>query len=372
MLRKIALAACSLVVSALVTTQSCADPFTDLIGLGGDSGKLAKLEFRLRESFGVTAVAWSPNGKYIATASTQGNRIHIWDVQERSIAKELKLESSAIEFHSLAWSPDGRYLAACGKPVLHVYATDTWTDAGSFTAADTGGCVRGTFSSDGRELALLTWPRYVRVFSVPSWQLLKTIEIWDGWAFGDMFKALAYLPRTHALLLAGSEYRRATQSNVGGIWFFEESEVVPSRTLQAYRAGGDHGGAGLVISLAVSPDGGRIATGTHTGNGSPGFEVTESVHILDVATGKLLGAPLDGDKSFGAEAGLAYTPDGRFIIAGHEDDRTRAIHLIDAKTLKVVDVVHASGFVFDVAVNARSTAFAAGAGGQVLVWSLPK
>jgi hypothetical protein len=69
--------------------------------------------------------------------------------------------------------------------------------------------------------------------------------------------------------------------------------------------------------------------------------------------------------SFGPTPGLAYTPDGRFLIAGHEEDITKAIHLIDAESLAVVDVVHAGNYVYDVAAHPRSTEFAAGAGKQV-------
>jgi len=53
------------------------------------------------------------------------------------------------------------------------------------------------------------------------------------------------------------------------------------------------------------------------------------VHIFDASTGKLLAAPLDGVEPFGAQTGLAYTPDGRFLIVGHEKSITKAVHLIE-------------------------------------------
>lgn len=50
---------------------------------GGTSGQFAKLEFRLRESFHPTSIAWSPDGRYIATGSTDSREIHIWEVSRR-------------------------------------------------------------------------------------------------------------------------------------------------------------------------------------------------------------------------------------------------------------------------------------------------
>lgn len=138
------------------------------------------------------------------------------------------------------------------------------------------------------------------------------------------------------------------------------------------RSAMDTGGSGGASSLAVSPDGKRLATGTHTGTGSGEYRTTVSVHIFDASTGKLLAAPLDGVEPFGAQTGLVYTPDGRFLIVGHEESITKAVHLIDAKSLQVVDVVHAGSTVYDIAVHPKSTLFAVGAGGQMLVWSLPK
>ncbi len=94
------------------------------------------------------------------------------------------------------------------------------------------------------------------------------------------------------------------------------------------------------MSAVLSPDGKQVATGTRTGSGiSSTVTITESVHILNLADGRLLGAPLDG-QPFGMVFGLGDTADGRYLIAGHEERRTRAIHIIDAKTLEVVDTVH--------------------------------
>ncbi|MGL4503431.1 MAG: WD40 repeat domain-containing protein, partial [Planktothrix sp.] len=53
-------------------------------------------------------VAYSPNGKSIATAGTQGT-IRLWDLSGRLLAE---FESAHRKIWTLAFSPDGKCLAA--------------------------------------------------------------------------------------------------------------------------------------------------------------------------------------------------------------------------------------------------------------------
>jgi WD40 repeat protein len=55
----------------------------------------------------VSALAWSPDGNYIACGTDNGTII-LWDVISRSIFARSRLHGSGI--HSLAWSPDSKYL----------------------------------------------------------------------------------------------------------------------------------------------------------------------------------------------------------------------------------------------------------------------
>ena len=364
-------------VVALVATltsgiqQTASGSIADLFGFGGDSGKIAKLEFRLRDSFDVTTVAWSPNGQYIATAGIFSNRIHIWDVKRRAIVKEMALEASGKHEHDLAWSPQGDYLAACAQEGLKVFATNTWALVTSFSGSHMGVCDQPVFSSDGRVLALLSFPTLER-FEVAGWRLTSQLPLTL-----KLIHAIAYLPGTHTLLLAGGEYT-GKETHFGRIWFLKADEVIPGRSILAYDTGAISGHGGDALSLAVSADGTRVATGTFTGAGYPPYVITDSVHILDVASGVLLGAPLDGVAKIGDaattgnETGLAYTPDGRFIIVGYASLYASVIHLVDAKSFKVADTFHGSGVVYDIAVDPQGTEFAAGSGDQVIVWSLPR
>lgn len=70
----------------------------------------------------VGGISWSPNGRYIAGSYGRSNKVYIWDTQEKNPNKTqdgLQLQSLLFgknNGHSatildLAWSPDGRYIA---------------------------------------------------------------------------------------------------------------------------------------------------------------------------------------------------------------------------------------------------------------------
>jgi WD40 repeat protein len=352
-----------------------------ILGFGATSGQVAKLEFQLKERYEPTSVAWSPDGRYIATGSTTDQRIDIWDVSQRKIVKVLFRKFPPAFFHELTWSPNSRYLTFCDAPgVLRLYRTSDWTEAHVFSGPPGGaGCTQSAFSSDSSQVALLG-TYFLGVYEIAGWRTLKSLNLSLGWGRGDLFDAVAYSPQSHSVLLAGGQYVTLIRfghkegSWEGRVWLFRPEDEVPSQSIHAYRAGDDRGGGADVLSLAVSPDGAFIATGAKTGAGIPPDRIaTESVHLLRVSDGRLIGAPLDGvdPMKFGADPAIAITHDGRYIISPHKV-RDGWIHVIDGRTFKVVDLVKADGFCFDVAVNQVNDEFAVGAGNRVTVWSLPR
>src|SRR6266404_8129904 len=347
----------------------------DLAGLGGDSGKLAKLEFRLKESFYVTAVAWSPNCRFIAISSTQRRLVHIWDVKTREVIKEVILGSAVPYYHDVSWSPDSRFVAFCDGPgsILRIYDSRDWSLAHTIGPEHAQGCEHVAFSSDGKQLAVLATNLFIA--SVGDWKPIKESRLHKGWGLAHEFHAVEYLPYTHTILLGGWQFHNVSTTAkyegraAGHVWFLLEDETEPHRDIQAYSTE-DRGGGG-VSTLAVAPDGTQIAAGTDTGSGTVATGmVTQSVRMFDVTSGKLLGAPLDGNLNFGVQTGLAYSADGRFLLVGHEEERTETIHIIDANSHTVVDVVHGSGSIYDIAADPSGPRFAAATGREVIVWSV--
>jgi WD40 repeat protein len=57
----------------------------------------------------VNTVAWSPDGRYIASGSSD-QTVQVWDARTGSLLVTYKGHSDVVT--SLAWSPDGRYIAS--------------------------------------------------------------------------------------------------------------------------------------------------------------------------------------------------------------------------------------------------------------------
>jgi WD40 repeat protein len=370
-LRKTA-SAITLMLLCVCSSRIQAGILGGLLGSGPDSGKLAKLQYELHDDMPVTSIVWSPDGNFIAASSAEGNKIHIWDLALRQRIHELE-RSSGGEFNELSWSPDGRYLSVCDgfRSRLRIYDSRIWTQVHLIVSDHDTNCKTSTFSSDGSELAVLG--NSLSVYATDDWRLLKFVDLQKSWALGMQFRAIAFVPTSRTILIGGDGRggRDRHIDHLGQVLILDSEDSIPSRMLPAYLED-PPAAIGGVICFAISPDGQSVATGTQTGAGNPPIElVRASVHVLKIADGSLQGAPLDR-QPFGEEIGVEYTPDGRYLIVAHGGTYTaHAIHLIDAKTLQVLDVVHAGNSVYGLAVHPQSTQFAIAAGDRIAVWSLP-
>jgi hypothetical protein len=114
--------------------------------------------------------------------------------------------------------------------------------------------------------------------------------------------------------------------------------------------------------VKADPEGTRIVTAVSEGSHH------NTVRVIERSSGKLVGMPLD-QISDGIPKGLAYTPDSRFLLIGENNgDGPRPLYIVDAKTMRVLDVVHAFARIRDVAVHPQSTMFAAASFDGFTVW----
>jgi RNA polymerase sigma factor (sigma-70 family) len=251
------------------------------------------LRIRVRDGK-VTAVAFAPDGQTLAGAC--GKTVRLWDARTGRQLRELRGHQDEIEL--IAFSPDGKLLAsgsrdktvrlwdpATGRAVRPLegklsLAPDFDRGIPGFPKMQQRGVVALAFSPDGQRLAA--------VASDP------TFRLWDGTTGKELppFKqgpreatAVAFLPDGKSLVCGAWDGTVSVCDLVGGT-------VV--RRFQAQ--------AGPVLSLVLTPDGKTLAVGGE-----------RSIRLWHVATGREIGSqpgPYQGVYR------VAFAPDGQTIATG--------------------------------------------------------
>jgi WD40 repeat protein/tRNA A-37 threonylcarbamoyl transferase component Bud32 len=295
-------------------------------------------------------VAFSPDSRRIATGYSEGT-VKVWDARTgrelltsegtvkvwdaRTGRELLTCKRHTGRIWNLAYSPDGRQIASAGGDST-VKVWDAGTGKETFTLrGHTGWVMSVAFSPDGRRLASGDSEGLVKVWDPGSGQetlnLTGQTEQVHWLAFTPDGKRLAscgvdWATMTVEVWDAVSGKETLTLKDAGwGVAFSPDGRRVVSigsadNTVRVWDADSGQeklilkGHTGQVTSMALSPDGRRIASGGQD----------RTVKVWDAATGQetfSLKGHTDGVSS------LAFSPDGRHLASGSDD-----------KTVKVWDV----------------------------------
>lgn len=236
----------------------------------------------------VLRLAFSPDGKRVASSGGQSESelppngsldasLRVWDLQTHSEVLLLAGHENAV--FGLAWSPDGKYIASGGKDkTVRLWDSRTGTSVRVLTnQEDIVQCV--AFSPDSKLLAAVAGK------SVTVWepaggaerQKLRDIDTLRSVAFSPDGRLLATGSQTGNLrildVLSGKEHRTiATGSDLNGAWFSPDSRTVATAhangtillwdVAEGTQVAAMTGPQRSVQWIDFSPDGRRIAAGT--------------------------------------------------------------------------------------------------------------
>jgi WD40 repeat protein len=226
------------------------------------------------------AVAISPDGKHLASGDEQAT-VRIYDLATRKQLHEIDLKSGA-ETLSLAFSPDGRTLACGGG----------WNE---------GGVPKGITINLQRRVTITG----KEGFFVLLWDVATGKELRRFGGLTEPVKAVAFSPDGKLVAASSRDGRLA-------LW-----EADTGKELLYVLAHPDHKGGTFACTpaLAFAPDGKGLASAGADG----------TVRLWDVVMAKELAKFRGG----GACQAVAFSPDGRTLLSGSADT-----------TVTVWDVLH--------------------------------
>lgn len=226
------------------------------------------------------AVAWSPNGRYIVSASREKSI----KVFEFGMFREIVCQEHEASVTALAWSPDSAYFASASDDKrVCIWSVHTWRPFQLYSQ-HTDCVATVAWSPEGLYLVSAGYGTDVRVWQATNG---RTVYIYRAHA-GNVYTA-QWSPDGQYIASSGN----------GGI-------VRVWQALSGAKVCWYAGHTERVDTLAWSPDGSRIASGCVDGN----------VHVWQVATGRAMYAYTGHARSITA---VAWSPDGQYIASAGED-----------------------------------------------------
>jgi len=246
----------------------------------------------------VSSVAWSPDGKRIASGSFDGT-VQVWDATDGSHVLTYRGQSNGFVY-GVAWSPDGKRIASAKDDLVQVW-----------NAVDGSNVL--TYHGHANYVYTVAWSPDSK--HVVSGSVDATAQVWNATdgvntliyhGHGYVVESVAWSPDGRRIASGGGDIYTDTADTTVQVWNATDGSHV-----FIY-----HGHSKGVWSVAWSPDGKRIASGSDD----------KTVQVWNTSDG---GNVLTY-RGLNSMRAVAWSPDGKRIACGSGDKTVRVWDASDA------------------------------------------
>jgi WD40 repeat protein/tRNA A-37 threonylcarbamoyl transferase component Bud32 len=230
----------------------------------------------------VQGLAWSPEGKRIASASDD-RTVQVWEAADGGNVYTYRGHSDHV--YAVAWSPEGTRIVSGSRDAT----VQVW-EAGSGTNLL-------TYRGHASEVWTLAWsPEGTRIASGSG---DKKVQVWEASSGTNLLTCHGHSDGVYAVAWSPEGTRIASGSGDKKVQMWE---AATGKNLLTYR-----GHSSFIYAVAWSPDGTRIASGGNDG----------AIRVWEASTGKNLYAWTFAKRGYSLSAlAVAWSPDGTRIVLG--------------------------------------------------------
>ena len=256
----------------------------------------------------VYAIAWSPDGKRIASASQDGT-VHVWDAATGD--RSFRYHGHRGSVNAVAWSPNGSYIASAGS--------DTTVQVWDAQQTGEGSASLYTYRGHSGNMRTLAWSAdNTRIASGGD---DKTVQVWDAQDGTHHFSYVGHVNQIWSVAWSPDNTRIASASvdRTAQVWSAIQSQpkVTAQHALATYK---NH--TNEVKSVAWSPDSTRVVSASND----------RTVQVWDPTSGRHFLTYTGHTDVLNA---VAWTPNDRRIVSGSGDYSVRIWDAFSEKQLFV-------------------------------------